>query len=116
MRELTPAVYILASQTRGTLYIGVTSDPLGRLWQHREGRIDGFAHRHGVKRLVHIEFFGDMEHAIRREKQLKNWKREWKIELIEKDNPTWRDLALDYGFESLASLSRRRMDPGSRPG
>ena len=57
-----------------------------------------------------------MEHAIRREKQLKNWKREWKIELIEKDNPTWRDLALDYGFESLAQIGRRHMDPGSRPG
>jgi putative endonuclease len=116
MRERIPAVYILASQKHGTLYIGVTSDPLGRLWQHREGVIDGFTSKHGVKRLVHIEFFGDMEQAIQREKQLKNWKREWKIALIEEHNPMWRDLALDYGFESLAEIRRRHMDPGSRPG
>ena len=115
MRERVPAVYILASQTRGTLYIGVTSDPLGRLWQHREGVLDGFTKQHGVKRLVHIEFFGNMEHAILREKQLKNWKRDWKIALIEQGNPTWRDLALDYGLESLAELRRRHMDAGSSP-
>lgn len=101
MRERTPAVYILASQKNGTLYIGVTSDPLGRLWQHRAEATPGFTARHNVKRLVHIEFLGDMDQAIRREKQLKNWKREWKIALIEKDNPSWRDLALDYGFERL---------------
>ena len=115
-RERTPAVYILASYKRGTLYIGVTSDPLGRLYQHRNGETPGFASRHAVKRLVYIEFFGDMERAIAREKQLKNWTRKWKIELIEKDNPDWRDLALDYGFEPISLLSPQDMDPGSRPG
>ena len=98
----TPAVYILASQTRGTLYIGVTSDPVGRLWQHRTDAIDGFTKRHGVKRLVHVEFFDDMEHAIAREKQLKRWHRDWKINLIETSNPNWRDLAPDFGLERLA--------------
>ena len=109
MRERIPAVYILASQTRGTLYIGVSSDPMGRFWQHRDGVGSGFTAEHGVKRVVYIEFFGDMAHAIAREKQLKNWKRDWKIALIEKDNPTWRDLALDYGLESLAEIRRRLM-------
>ncbi len=104
--ERVPAVYILASQTRGTLYTGVTSNPLGRMWQHRNDATPGFTSRYGVKRLVYIEFFGDMEHSILREKQLKNWKREWKIALIEKDNPTWRDLALDYGFERLGPPKR----------
>ncbi len=116
MRERTPAVYILASQKNGTLHTGVTSDPLGRLWQHRTGATPGFSSKHNVKRLVHIEFFGDMEHAIRREKQLKNWKREWKIALIEQNNPSWRDLALDYGFERLAAPQRSHADPGSSPG
>ena len=71
LMERTPTVYILASQKRGTLYIGVTSDPLARWWQHRNGALDGFTKKHGVKRLVHVEFFGDMENAILREKQLK---------------------------------------------
>ena len=99
--ERTPAVYILASQKRGTLYIGVTSDPIGRLWQHRSDTVAGFTKRYGVHRLVHVEFFGDMEHAIAREKQLKRWHRDWKINLIEQHNPAWRDLAPDYGLEPL---------------
>ena len=69
-----------------------------------------------VKLLVHIEFFGDMEHAIAREKQLKNWKRQWKIDLIEKANPDWRDLARDYGFEPISQLLPPDLDPGSSPG
>ena len=108
--ERTPAVYILASQKRGTLYIGVTSDPLNRWWQHRISVADGFTKRHGVKRLVHVEFFGDMENAILREKQLKRWHRDWKIALIEQHNPGWRDLALDYGLEPIAAPRAARMD------
>ena len=100
--ERTPAVYIVASQKRGTLYIGVTSNPIGRMIQHRDDLIKGFATKYGAKRLVLIEFFGDMEHAILREKQLKRWHRDWKINLIEATNPDWRDLALDYGLEPLS--------------
>ncbi len=99
--ERTPATYIMASQKHGTLYIGVTSQPLARIQQHRSGEVPGFTSRYRVKRLVHIEFFGDMEHAILREKQLKRWHRQWKINLIEQTNPEWRDLAEDYGFEPL---------------
>jgi len=100
--ERTPAVYVLASQKRGTLYTGVTSQPVGRMIQHRDELIEGFTSKYGVKRLVHIEFFGDMENAILREKQLKRWHRQWKINLIEEGNPGWRDLALDYGLEPLS--------------
>ncbi|HEU0042982.1 GIY-YIG nuclease family protein [Sphingomonas sp.] len=82
MRVRTPTVYILAGQRRGTIYIGVTSDPLGRWWQHREKQIKGFTSRYGVTRLVHVEFFGDMEHAILREKQLKRWHRDWKTNAL----------------------------------
>jgi putative endonuclease len=114
--ERNPAVYILASQKRGTLYIGVTSMPLQRMVQHREERTGGFTAQHGVKRLVHVEWFEDMPNAIAREKQLKNWRRAWKIALIEKDNPGWRDLALDWGLEPLSPPRHSRMGPGSSPG
>ena len=90
--EKVPAVYILASKRHGTLYIGVTSDLCSRIAQHKEGKIAGFTRRYGVKMLVWYEFEGSMEEAIKREKQLKEWQRGWKIELIEKHNPTWRDL------------------------
>lgn len=115
-RKRTPATYILASYKRGTFYIGVTSDPLARLSRHRNSSTPGFTSKHRVKRLVHIEFFGDMEHAIAREKQLNNWTRQWKIELIEAGNPDWRDLALGYGFEPISLLKPPNMDPGSSPG
>jgi putative endonuclease len=98
VRERTPAVYIVTNHRNGTLYIGVTSDPLARWWRHRAGALAGFTKRYGCKRLVHVEFFGDMDHAIAREKQLKNWHRAWKINLIESGNPEWRDLAPDYGL------------------
>jgi putative endonuclease len=101
MLERVPAVYIVTNRRGGVLYIGVTSDPMGRIWQHRVGAIDGFTKRYNCKRLVLIEFFGDMEQAILREKQLKRWHRDWKIALIEAANPEWRDLAEDYGFEPL---------------
>jgi putative endonuclease len=101
--ERAPCVYILASQPRGTLYIGVTSDLMQRLYQHREGLTGGFTARYKVHRLVRFEMFGDMEGAILREKQLKRWHRQWKINLIEGDNPHWIDLAIELGFEPLAS-------------
>ena len=87
-----PAVYILASKRNGTLYIGVTSDLLKRVYQHRNNEVAGFTSRYKVHKLVYYELHGDMSEAIRREKQLKAWKRRWKIELIERQNPEWRDL------------------------
>ena len=108
--ERTPAVYILTSQKRGTLYTGVTSNPIGRTIQHRDELIEGFTTKYGAKRLVLLEFFGDMENAIKREKQLKRWHRAWKINLIEATNPTWRDLALDYGLAPLSKPRWTRMD------
>jgi putative endonuclease len=101
--EREPCVYILASQPRGTLYIGVTSDLVKRLWQHREGVTGGFVARYKVHRLVRFEMLGDMEAAIMREKQLKRWHRQWKINLVKRDNPHWVDLAIDLGFDPLAS-------------
>ena len=87
-----PAVYILANKRNGTLYIGVTSDLAGRVWQHKNDLIEGFTKKYGVHTLVYFEMHADMAEAIRREKQLKKWNRAWKIELIEKENPEWRDL------------------------
>ena len=87
-------VYILASQKRGTLYIGVTNDIARRAFEHRKGAEDGFTGRYGVKRLVHMEVFEDITKAIAREKRLKAWNRDRKIALVEKDNPDWDDLFL----------------------
>jgi len=94
-----PCVYILASGKHGTLYVGVTSNLIARLHQHREGLIEGFTSRYGVFRLVRFEMFDDMANAIVREKQLKKWNRDWKLNLIESDNPGWVDLAESLGFE-----------------
>ena len=99
--ERQPCVYILASAKHGTTYIGVTSNLLGRLHQHREGLIKGFASRYGVKRLVHFEMADTMEAAITREKQLKKWNRDWKANLIEVANPHWDDLAIGLGFDPI---------------
>ena len=85
-------VYILASKKHGTLYIGVTNNIRARLELHRSGRGSEFVKKYGVTRLVYIEEYGAPEEAIRREKQLKNWHRDWKIRLIEEDNPDWSDL------------------------
>ena len=85
-------VYILASRRNGTLYIGVTNDLSRRIWEHREGVIDGFTKKYGVKTLVHYEFFDDVRDALRRETRLKKYKREWKINLIQQNNLEWRDL------------------------
>jgi putative endonuclease len=87
-----PAVYILASKRNGTLYIGVTSNLLQRVWQHKNDMVEGFTKRYNVRRLVYYEQYTDMMEAILREKQLKKWNRAWKIELIERENPEWRDL------------------------
>jgi putative endonuclease len=87
-----PTVYILASRRNGTLYIGVTSDLVKRAWEHKNGATDGFTKKYGVHTLVYFELFEDMVSAITREKQLKKWRRAWKIELIEKLNQGWRDL------------------------
>ena len=105
--ERNPCVYILASRHYGTLYIGVTSDLIARLWQHRNDALPGFTSRYGVYRLVHFEPFGDMERAIAREKQLKNWHRQWKINLINAENPEWRDLAVGLGLPPIAPRERR---------
>lgn len=87
-----PCVYILASRPRGTLYTGTTSDISRRTWEHREGLSPGFTKRYGVKRLVWYEFHQTMSAAITREKQIKEWRRSWKIELIVALNPDWDDL------------------------
>jgi putative endonuclease len=89
-------VYILASRRNGTLYVGVTGGLMRRVELHKSGEVPGFTQRYGVKRLVHVETFQDVYAAIRREKQLKKWKRAWKIKLIEQDNPEWRDLYPDF--------------------
>jgi putative endonuclease len=85
-------VYILASERNGTLYVGVTSDLPRRMYEHREGLLDGFTKRYGIKRLVHCEIYEDPETAIQREKRLKKWNRAWKVDLIEQANPQWLDL------------------------
>ena len=87
-----PAVYIMASKRNGTLYIGVTSDLIKRAWEHKNGITGGFTKKYNVHTLVYYELFEDMRSAILREKQMKKWRRAWKIELIEKSNPAWRDL------------------------
>jgi putative endonuclease len=96
--DLRPCVYIMASRRHGTLYAGLTGNPGQRTWQHREGVVPGFTRRYGVKLLVWYEFHDTMVAAITREKQIKEWRRAWKIELIERMNPDWRDLYPDLGF------------------
>jgi putative endonuclease len=99
--NFSPAVYILASKRNGTLYTGVTSNMLARIHQHRHGMVRGFTSRYGVKLLVWFEQHATMDGAITREKRIKKWNRAWKLELIEENNPEWRDLAEDFGFLPL---------------
>jgi len=87
-----PCVYILASRRNGTLYVGVTSDLAKRGWQHKSDFVEGFTRKYSVHDLVYFELHEDMLAAIAREKQLKKWRRAWKVELIEGQNPEWRDL------------------------
>ena len=106
-----PAVYILASKFRGTIYTGVTSDLPRRIWEHRSGIKSNFPAKYSIYRLVYVEMLGDMDSAIAREKQLKHWHRQWKINLIEGDNPRWIDLAVGLGFAPLPDKPR----PPSKP-
>ncbi len=93
MKEIfNPAVYILCSKRNGALYIGVTSNLCNRIAEHKYGMIAGFTQKYGVKTLVWFQNLDNMDEAIKREKQMKEWKRAWKIELIEKSNPDWHDL------------------------
>jgi putative endonuclease len=90
------AVYIMASDRNGTLYVGVTSNLRQRVYRHKHGLYEGFSKKYGCHRLVWFEPFERIENAIRREKQLKRYRRSWKLRLIEEDNPQWRDLADDF--------------------
>jgi putative endonuclease len=89
---MRPCVYILATGRNGTLYIGVTNHLGRRAWEHRSDAEDGFTKRYGVHRLVYVEFHVAMPLAIRREKQIKKWRRAWKLRVIEEMDPQWRDL------------------------
>ncbi|HEX4694874.1 GIY-YIG nuclease family protein [Sphingomonas sp.] len=103
MRERIPCVYILARSYNGTLYVGVTSNLIDRIIQHRHGTFDGYTERYGIKRLVYYEVAETMEMAISREKQLKRYRREFKRNLIELENPAWHDLAVGLGLPPLAA-------------
>ena len=92
---MQPVVYIVCDRRHGTLYTGVTSDLARRIWEHRTGAVEGFTKRYGLKLLVWYEPHTTMEGAITREKQIKAWKRAWKVKLIERMNATWRDLYED---------------------
>ena len=97
-------LYILASRRHGTLYIGATTNLPKRVFEHREGLVAGFTRTYGVKRLVYVETYDDIEDAIVRERRMKEWKRDWKVRLIEAQNPFWEDLAVSLlGFEPLPS-------------
>ncbi len=89
-------VYIMASKRNGTLYIGVTNDIVRRVYEHKHGLNEGFTKRYSIKNLVYYETTNDIHEAILREKRLKKWNRAWKIELIEKQNPEWNDLSINF--------------------
>ena len=90
---MQPVTYILASKINGVLYIGVTSNLSQRIEQHKDNAVAGFTNKYNVHLLVHYEMYDTMEQAILREKRLKKWRRQWKVNLIEKDNPCWNDLS-----------------------
>jgi len=85
-------IYILASRRNGTLYVGITSDLIKRVWEHKNKIAEGFTSKYNVNKLVHYEKFNDVYDAIQREKRLKEWRRKWKLALIEANNPSWSDL------------------------
>jgi putative endonuclease len=93
--ERQPCVYLLASKRNGTLYTGVTSSLTKRVWEHKNNLVEGFTKKYSVHTLVWYEVHETMESAIQREKAIKNWKRDWKIKVIEEENPKWRDLYTD---------------------
>ena len=90
-------VYILTTRKNTTLYIGMTADRERRMWEHKQGLVEGFTKKYSVNKLVHIEEFSDVNEAIHREKCLKEWNRDWKVRLIEESNPEWRDLSEQDG-------------------
>ena len=92
MTEKFPCVYLLASRPNGVIYLGVTSDIVKRVWQHKNAFVDGFSKKYKVHDLVWFEPHSSMESAIMREKRIKKWRRAWKVRLIEEGNPGWRDL------------------------
>ncbi len=100
-----PHVYIVTNQRNGTLYVGVTSNLIKRIWEHKTKAVKGFTQKYGLDRLVWYEPHETMESAIQREKAIKNWKREWKLKAIEEMNPNWRDLNED--LNSLDTGLRR---------
>ena len=103
MRDRQPCVYILASDRNGTLYVGVTSNLIGRVMQHRDGTFGGFTARYGVHRLVWYETADTRDAAVAAEKRIKRWPRQWKLNLIERDNPEWNDIAIGLGLEPIAT-------------
>ena len=110
--EIFPAVHIMASRQNGTLYVGVTGALWNRVASHKDGSVKGFTQRYGIKTHVWYEHHATMERAIRREKQLKDWHRAWKIELIEKFNPSWRDLHDEIDYDgTLISDDGFRLSP-----
>ena len=113
--DRVPCVYLLARASHSTFYTGVTSNLIQRVHQHRIEAFDGFTARWEIKRLVWFEMHDDMQNAIRREKTIKRWPRQWKYDLITENNPTWRDLAEDLGFDPL-QLGRRTPAQGRGDG
>lgn len=101
MRERQPCVYMLASGFNAKLYIGVTSNLIGRIIQHRDGTYDGYTKEHGIRHLVWFDTTETMADAIASEKRMKGWRRQWKINLIEERNPTWSDLAIGLGLPRI---------------
>lgn len=94
-------VYILASKIRGTLYIGITNDLQRRVYEHKKELVKGFTQKYGVDKLMYFETFKSIDEAIKREKNLKKWKRDWKIKLIEEENKKWLDLSSDWFNDTL---------------
>jgi len=103
-------VYVLASQRNGALYVGVTSNLLKRIWEHKNKAMEGFTQKYSVNKLVYFEQYSDPENAIKREKRLKKYNRQWKLELIEKENPEWRDLYTDL-VSGLPDLRAKHRSP-----
>ena len=100
-RDFSPTTYMMVSKRNGTLYTGVTSNLMARIYQHRHGLLPCFSRQYDVRMLVWFEQHATMDAAILREKRIKKWNRAWKLELIEAGNPDWRDLAEDFGFDPL---------------
>jgi putative endonuclease len=100
-----PAVYILTSKRNGTLYIGVTSNLQKRAWEHKTDLVDGFTKRYDIHCLVYYELHQDMMSAIKREKQMKKWNRAWKLELIERQNPSWKDLWEEIVWDPTSEMT-----------